>query len=223
MRRVRRARSEVHEERPIRGHRLLELHPGDRLVGHVGHEVIVRILRHLHQVGAVVESRRPLVRLPTDEAVELVEPGARRPTIGRAGDAGLPGRGLVALAVGGGAVAVEAQHLGERRDVVRTLARVPRERGRRLGDAGHIVRVVIAAREQRRARRRTDGRVVEGVVAQPLVRQTIGGRHAHGATESARDAEAHVVDQDEQNVRSARRAPSLRSAAAAWRCARRAP
>ena len=200
MRRVRRARGEVHEERPIRGHRLLELHPGDRLVGHVGHEVIVRILRHLHQIGAVVESRRPLVGLAADEAVELVEAGARRPAVGRPGDAGLPGRGLVALAVGGGAVAVEAQHLGERRHVVRALAGVARERGGRLGDAGHVVRVVIAAVQQRRARRRADRRVVEGVVAQPLLRQAIGGRHVHRPAESARDAEAHVVDQDEQHV-----------------------
>ena len=102
--------------------------------GHVRHEVVVRVLRDLDQVRAVVERRRPLVRLAADEAVELVEAGARRPAVGRAGDADLPRRRLVVLAVEGGAVAVQPQHLGERRHVVRPLSRVAGERGGRLGD-----------------------------------------------------------------------------------------
>ena len=50
MRRVRGAWSEVDEERLVRRQRLLELHPGDRMVGHVGHEVVAGIVRRLDPV-----------------------------------------------------------------------------------------------------------------------------------------------------------------------------
>ena len=59
VRRVRRARREVHEERLVGRERLLELHPGDRLVRHVGHEVVVRVPRNLDRVHAVVEVAAP--------------------------------------------------------------------------------------------------------------------------------------------------------------------
>ena len=44
---VRRAGGEVHEERPVRRQRLLGTAPADRLVRHVGREVVVRVVRHL--------------------------------------------------------------------------------------------------------------------------------------------------------------------------------
>ena len=198
---VRRARREVHEEGLVRRQRLLELHPGDRLVRHVRHEVIVRVSRDLDRVHAVVEVRRPLVGLAAEEAVELVEPGPCRPAVGRARRADLPGRRLVVLAEEAGAVAVQPQHLGERRDVVRALPRVARKRGRCLGDATHVVHVVVTAAEQRRPRRRADRRRVELVVAQPRLGQAVGRRHVDRPPERARDAEAHVVDQHDQDVR----------------------
>ena len=219
---VRRARREVHEEGLVRRQRLLELHPGDRLVRHVGHEVVVRVPRDLDRVHAVVEVRRPLVGLAAEEAVELVEPGPRRPAVGRTGGADLPGRRLVVLAEEAGAVAVEAQHLGERRHVVRALPRVARERRGRLGDPAHVVHVVVAAAEQRRPRRRADRRRVELVVAQPRLRQAVGGRHVDRPAERARHAEAHVVDRARSARSAPPRAPSPRSAAAAWPCGRRA-
>ena len=73
MRRVRGAGREVHEEWFVRRQRLLKLHPGDRVVGHVGHEVVAGIVRRLDPVQAFVEAWRPLVGLAADEAVELVE------------------------------------------------------------------------------------------------------------------------------------------------------
>lgn len=54
--------------------------------------------------------RRPLVGLAAEETVKLVEARASWPAIGGAGRADFPGRGLMALAEGPGAVAVEAQH-----------------------------------------------------------------------------------------------------------------
>ena len=50
-----------------------ELRPLDRLVGHVGHEVVVRVLRQLDAAHVLVDGRGPLVRFAADEAVELVE------------------------------------------------------------------------------------------------------------------------------------------------------
>ena len=91
----------------------LESHPVDRLIGHVGHEVVVRVLREFDLFMSVIDGRRPLVRFAADEAVELVEAGAGRPAVGRPGGADLPGGGLVVLAEGGRAVAVEPQHLGQ--------------------------------------------------------------------------------------------------------------
>ena len=46
---VRGARREVDEERLVRRQRLLGARPVDRLVGHVGHEVVVRVLRQLRR------------------------------------------------------------------------------------------------------------------------------------------------------------------------------
>ena len=67
-------RREVGEERLVRRQRLLGARPLDGLVGHVGHEVVVRVLRHFDAAHVLVDGRRPLVRLAADEAVELVEP-----------------------------------------------------------------------------------------------------------------------------------------------------
>ena len=94
------ARSEVDEEGLLRGERLLEAHPLDGLRGHVVHEVVVRIVRGLDAVLVVEESGRPLVRLTTHEAVELVEALEVRPPGQGPGGADLPHRRLVPLAEG---------------------------------------------------------------------------------------------------------------------------
>ena len=200
MRGVRGAWREVHEERLVGRQRLLELHPANRLVRHVGHEVVVRIARDLDRVHAVVEVRRPLVGLAAEEAVELVEPGPRRPAVGRSGGADLPGRGLVVLAEEARAVAVQPQHLGERRHVRRALPRVARKRRGRLGDPAHVVHVVVAAAQERRPRRRADRRRVELVVAQSARGEPLDGRHVDRPAEPAGHAEAHVVDEHDQHV-----------------------
>ena len=92
VRRVRGARREVDEERLVGRQRLLVLDPGHRLVRHVGHEVVVRVVRQLDLGDAVVEVGRPLVGLAADEAVELVEALVGRPAVEGAGDARSPRR-----------------------------------------------------------------------------------------------------------------------------------
>ena len=149
----------------------------------------------------VIDRGIPLVGLAAIEAVELVKARTCRPAIGRPGGADLPGRGLVVLAEEAGTVAVQAQHLRQRCDVVRSLSRVAREGSGRFGDAAHVVHVVVAAGEQCGPRRRTDRGGVELIVAQPVRGETLGGRHAHRSAESTGHAEAHVVHEDDEHVR----------------------
>ena len=167
VRRVRRARREVDEERLVAHQRLLLAHPGDRLVGQVLGQVIAlgRRLRRLDRRRALVERGIPLVVLAADEAVEVLESAAAgRPRIERARRTGLPHRHLVTLAELRGRVAVEFERQRERRLGVGQHRAVAGRGGRDLGDAAHADRVVVAAGEQRLARRRAQRRGVEARV-----------------------------------------------------------
>ena len=207
---VRGAGREVHVERLVGRQRLLGAHPVDRLVGHVDREVVVRRLPVLDARDAVVDGRRPLVGLAADEAVELVEAGAGGPAVVGTGDRHLPRRRLVVLAEGGGAVAVLAQDLGERRDARRTHAGVAREGGGQLHDRARVVGVVVVPGEQRGAGRAAERRGVEAVVAcRPAFGQPVERRHADRPAEGAAAAEADVVDQHDHHVGRALRGPHL--------------
>ena len=195
--------------------------PRDRLVRHVGREVVVRIVRRLDLDRAVEDQRRPLIGLAADEAVELVESGTRRPAIERSGHAHFPRRRLVILAESGGAVAVLAQDLGQRRDALRPCSGVARECRRDFHDRARVVRVVVAAGQQGHARRRAECRRVEAVVLEPLARETIERRHGNLAAERARVAEADVVDQKDDDVRRACRRLHLEPRRRLWHCVRR--
>ena len=200
------AGGEVGEERLVGHQRLLLTDPVDRVVGHVLGEVVA-LLRGavgLDRHGAVVDGRGVLVRLAADEAVEVLEAtAARGPGVERAHRARLPHRHLVALAELRGRVAVQLQRLGERRRRVRADRAVARRRGRDLRDPAHADRVVVATGEKSLAGRRAQGRRVEAVVLQPVVGEPLGGRRRAGPAERARGAEAAVVDEDDEDVRSA--------------------
>ena len=180
VRRVGGAGGEVDERRLVRRQRLLVLDPGARLLGHVGHEVVVRVVRQFDHGGAVVQVGRPLVGLAAEEAVELVEALPGRPAVEGPGHAGFPGRGLVPLAERGGGVAVQAQHLGQRCGGAGDLAGGAREAGRHLGDEPHVHRVMVAAGLQRGARRRAQRGGVEVVVAQATLGQLVQRGHGTG-------------------------------------------
>src|SRR5688572_30212118 len=101
VRRVRRPRGKVNEERFIGSKTLLLADPRHRLVGHVLHEVVAflgRLLR-LYRRGSLVERRVPFIGLATNESVEVLEaPAAGGPGIERPGRARLPDWYFVALA-----------------------------------------------------------------------------------------------------------------------------
>ena len=153
VRRMNCTRRVVDEERSVRGQGLLVLDPGDGLIGHIGEEVIIRVVGQLNLVGTVVDKRRPLVGFATQEAVELVESLTCRPAIEWARGARLPGGRFVPLAEGSRAVAVEAQHLGDRSDIVGNLAGVAGKCRARFDDRAHVVDMVVAPAFDRRARR----------------------------------------------------------------------
>ncbi len=145
MRRMGCAGGEIHEERLFRSQCFLELHPGNGLVGHVGHEIVAFIMRRGDPGHPVVDCGIPLVGLAAIKAVKLVKSRTRWPAIGRSGDAYLPGCGLVVLAEEAGAVAVQTQHLSHWCDAVRSLSRITREGRGGFGDAAHIVHMMVAA------------------------------------------------------------------------------
>ena len=209
VRRVGRAGREVDEEGLVGHERLLLGDPVDRLVGHVLGEVIALLGRPLglDRDRVAVDRGRVLVRLAADEAVEVLEAGACRPGVERTHRARLPHRHLVTLAELGCCVAVQLQCLGKRCRGVGPDRVVARRRGRKLGDPAHPDGVVVAACQERLARRRAERGRVEAVVLETRRGEAFGGRGRARAAEGGRGGEADVVDQDDQHVRCAGRRP----------------
>ena len=190
----------VDEEWLVRRHRLLRFDPVDRLVGHVRREVVPLRLRRRHARHTIVDQRIPLIRLASDEAVELVEALMGRPAVEGSGHARLPRRGLVPLAERTGAVAVQPKHLRQGRHAIRNGARVAGKRRRGLHDRTGVRLVMVAARLERHPRRRTERRRVEIVVSQPALRELVEGGCLQRTAKRARCAKAEVVDQDDHDV-----------------------
>ena len=190
VRRMGRARREVHEEWLVGHQRLLRADPADGLIGQVLRQVITlfRGLRRLDGCGAVIESGLPLVVLATDEAVERLESTAGgRPCVEWAHRRGLPHWHLMAFAELRRGIAVELQGHCQRSLRVRPQGTVARCRRRRLGDAAHSHRMVIAASEHGRARRRAQSRRVEAVVLETASSEPLRvGRCARPAEHAAR-------------------------------------
>ncbi len=145
MRRVCCPRREIHKEGLVRRERFLSTHPTDCLVGHVCHEMVVRVLRQLDRGHPVVQKRRPLICLAAHKAVELVETGAGWPAIKRARRTDLPGCSFVVLAKLCCAVTVQPDHLRQICDAVGTLARLSGEGRGCLCDRAEVGRVVVTA------------------------------------------------------------------------------
>ena len=155
---------------------------------------------HIDPVHVVVDDRMKQVRLAGHEAVESLEPAVHRPAVERADHAGFPGPQLVALAEHGRAVAVEPQGLGQHRDAAGTLRGVSREASGDLRDHAEVRAMAVAPGQQGHAAGRTQRRDFEIVVAQPGLGQTIQRRHLDRPAERRYVAEAHVVEQDDDDV-----------------------
>ena len=201
---VRGARREIDEERLLRHQRLLLMHPADGAVGHVLGEVVALFGggRRLDRRHALVERRVVLARLAADKAVEVLEaPAAGRPGVERTHGRSLPGRHLVALAELGGRVPVQLQRERQRRLGVRAQRVVARRRRGELRDGAHPDRVGIAAGQHRLPRGRAQRAGVEAGELQPVGRQLLGDRRLARPAERAGRTEAHVIEQDDEDVR----------------------
>ena len=169
MRRVPGAQAVVHEERLVRRDRAQVGQVLDRAVGEVRVEVVA-LLRPPRRVDVVVvvhQCGHPLVRLAADESVEPLEPARQRPARLRRAGRVLAGEREVPLADAQRRVALRQQHLGQEAVLPRHHAVVAGEARRHFLDDADAVGVVVAPREQARARRRADRRRVEVAIAQP--------------------------------------------------------
>ena len=176
VRRVRGAGAVVEEERLVGRDRLGVLDELDRLVGEVDREVVALLgrLRLRHRMVVVDEVRIPLVRLAAEEAVVALEPAPERPLALRRGEVHLVLGAEVPLAHVVRVPAALAEDLGDVRALERDVAVRVREAGRRLGDARHPVRRVVAPGQQARPGRRAQRRRVEGSCTSGHARRCAG-------------------------------------------------
>ena len=202
MRSVSGPRCVVGEERLVRHQRLLLANPTDGVIGHVLTEVIIRILDILRfdRDCVLIDRRCPLVGLPADEPVEMLETLPGRPLPKRPHRRGLPNRDLMTLPELRSRITVQLQHLSQRRRRVGDNRRVARSAAGKLRYPTHTHRVVVAAGEKSRPRRRTQGGGMEPVVLQTIARQALRRRSFTRAAEGTRRAKPHIVDQNHQNI-----------------------
>ena len=128
------------------------VYPVDGLVGHRLGEVErlpVSALLHADELAVLGNHRVVLAGLGREEAPVVIKAPRIRPVVERPRRALLALGGEVPLADPGGRVPVLLQHLGKRRRVAREHRRVAREAARKLGDATHADRVMVAARQER--------------------------------------------------------------------------
>ncbi len=145
----------------------------DRPIDEIGRQVVAalegsgcidaRIVEH--------ELRSVLVGFRIHEPVEAIEAAPERPAVERTRCAGFSQGRDVPLADHVVAVGMGSQHLGERSSFLGDLAAIAREAAVEVRQAADTHGVVIAPRQQGRARRRAHDGGVEPRVAQPLPSQ----------------------------------------------------
>ena len=201
MRGVSGARRVVEEEGLLRGHRLLGADPLHCPVSEVVVEVVIGVVEiGLDRLRPLDRRRPPLVGVAADEAEEVLEAEAGRPEIERPGLARLPIGNVVVLSKPGGAPGIELENLGDGRRVLLHDRVVAGEAGGRLGDRRRVDGVMVAAGDQRRARRAAQGGGVKLRVAEATLGERFEDRCLAGAAEGARGSEADVIEEDQKDV-----------------------
>ena len=217
MRRMRAAGHVINEERFV-GRDLLELfHVLDCIVGHRRGQIPTGLpLKRIDGRRVAEQVRLPLAGVAADEPVEILEAHADRPLIERPGLARLIEGRVVILAEPRGRVPVLLENLTDRSAIPLDDRVVTRESRRRFAHDAKAGHVMVAAGDQRRARRRAERRGMKLRVAQPVLRDAIQGRRRDDAAKRARRAESAIVRHDEQHIgralrrHDARRPPRFR-------------
>ena len=157
----------IDEERLV-GRRGIELpHVADRLVRHVGGEVVARLADPRKDLPVVLEKvGGPRSVSPPMKGVEVVEAHTRRPMVEWATYALLEGRRVVVLTKPGRGIAIVLQDPADGCVVLTDDRIIARETGGKLGDHAKAARVVVAAGDQRRPRGRAQRSGVELRIAQ---------------------------------------------------------
>ena len=202
MGRVARARAEVEEERLG----IVDVAQVAQVFDGVVDEVLGEVVplgdgpRWLDRVVVAVERGHELVRLATVEAVPAVEPAPERPAAAVGGHVRLVVGREVPFADGVRRVPGGPQDLRQEPVLGRDLARVARIGHGEVGDAAHAVRVVIAAGEQARTRRRAERSGVEVGEPHPRRRQCVDVRRLDDRSVAPELGEADVVEHEVDHV-----------------------
>ena len=202
VRRMRRARREVNEERLVGCDRFLLPDPADRFVGHVLHQVVALVAGtwRLDRRRPLIQRRVVLAGLSANEPVEVLETQSRSAS-GRRGRSGVDSN------------TGTLWHLPNCAVEFRLDLSIS-EAARRYWAASSYIRAEVAISvmppmptawwlrpvRHRRARRRTERGGVEAGVLQPFSSEPLGGRRLAWSSECAGRAEADVVEQDHQHV-----------------------
>ena len=160
--------------------------------------------------------RRPLVGLAAHESVEILKSHADRPLVERPGRAVQIGRRVVVLAEPRGGIAVVPEDGPDRCALRADDGIVAGIAGGHFADHAKADRMVVAAGDQRRPRRRAKRGRVELGVAQTRLGDAIHVRGRDDAAEGAGHAIALVVGHDQQHVRRALGRHDATAASTAW-------
>ena len=170
---------------------------------------MVALLGRARRVDVVVvahEVGRPLVGVALEEPVVALEAEAERPPVERTRVGALARRHEVPLP--------DRERVVARRRAAAAAASPPTSGCARcspgtpighVGEEAHAHRVVVAAGEQARPRRRADRGDVEAVVPEPVRREPVDVRRGDVGAEAAELREADVVEDDHHHVRGAGR------------------
>ena len=194
----------IHQKWLIGREGLMPLDPGDPLVDHIFGQVVFLAMRRLDRVEIFVQPGLPLRRFAGEEAIEVVEPVAGGPAVKRAHRGGLVRGGVVPLPKRRGLVAVVVEHFGQGGGRLRNDAGVSVEVGRPLGNGPVTDPVMVPAGQEGGSGGGADRGRVKRVVADSRITQPGERRCVDLSAEGVRDAEAHVVDQHDEDVRCTR-------------------
>ena len=148
----------------------------------------------------MIDSRRPLIGLTAEEPVEFIKTCEVWPASERPRGTDFPDGRFMMLAIGGRAVTVQSQCLGDGRDVVGQHAGRTGKGRCDFRDLSLVARVVIATGDQSLPSRRAKCRGVELVVQQPSASQLVKVRCWQDTSRRTGAAEAEIIKQDDDHV-----------------------
>ena len=203
--RMSRTRRKIKKERFVRCLRFLITNPANRMIGHRVIEIKVFILRHADDFVVLDKERIELTSFSAEKSPEIIKAQRVRPAIERACRPLLRVGCEMPLADRSSVVAIELKNLRDGSGARRPVRAVARPTTDQFGDRAESNSVMVPARKQGRARRRTKRRYMESIVPKSLRREFVERGRGDGAAERGWITKAGIVNQHEKNVRRIRR------------------